>query len=312
MRARYHPGDRLLLAGLSRLLPRSEWWRIPIRPKTLLRWHRELVRRKWAAFGRRRGPGRPVLPADVRAVVVRLATESPGWGYRRIRGELLKLGHDVSATAIRATLRRHRGPPAPQRGGLAWGHPCGTKPASCWRATSSLSRPFACRPSGCCSSSSSTPGARSWPAAPSPRPSRGSPSRPATWPGASTGPACDRPSSSTTGTASSRRASTRRSRRWGAGRPHAAPGAPGECWGGAMGRHGAGGVPGLPVDPRSAPRGGRPAGVRPVLQFGRAAPRARPAPAACPRASRPGDRGRRPAGSARRAHPRERPARGIA
>jgi putative transposase len=53
---RYHPGDRLLLAGLSRLLPRSEWHRFPLRPETPLRWHRELVRRKWAAFGRRRGP----------------------------------------------------------------------------------------------------------------------------------------------------------------------------------------------------------------------------------------------------------------
>ena len=76
--------------------------------------------RKWAAFGPRRGPGRPPLPADVRALIVRLATENPGWGYRRIRGELLKLGHDVSATAIRLVLRRRGIPPAPQRGGLAW------------------------------------------------------------------------------------------------------------------------------------------------------------------------------------------------
>src|SRR3712207_5406868 len=111
-RARYRPGDRLVLAGLSRLLPRAEWWRFPVRPETLLRWHRDLVRRKWAAFGRRRGPGRPPLPTEVRALIVRLATENPGWGYRRIRGELLGLGHDVSATAIRAVLRR--------RGGLAW------------------------------------------------------------------------------------------------------------------------------------------------------------------------------------------------
>src|SRR3712207_680735 len=61
-RARYRPGDRVVLAGLSRLLSRSEWWRCPVRPETLLRWHRELVRRKWAAFGRRRDPGRPPLP----------------------------------------------------------------------------------------------------------------------------------------------------------------------------------------------------------------------------------------------------------
>ena len=119
-RARYHPGDRLVLAGLGRLLPRSDWWRLPVRPETLLRWHRDLVRRKWAAFGRRRGPGRPPLPTEVRALIVRLASENPGWGYRRIRGELLGLGHDVSATAIRAVLRRRGVPPAPRRGGQDW------------------------------------------------------------------------------------------------------------------------------------------------------------------------------------------------
>ena len=48
-RPRYQPGDRLVLAGLSRLVPGAEWWRFPVRPETLLRWHRELVRRKWAA-----------------------------------------------------------------------------------------------------------------------------------------------------------------------------------------------------------------------------------------------------------------------
>ena len=119
-RVRYGPGDRLVLAGLSRLVARSAWRRFPVRPETLLRWHRELVRRKWAAFGRRRGPGRPPLPPDLSALIVRLATENPGWGYRRIRGELLGLGHDVSATAIRAVLRRQGIPPAPRRGGLAW------------------------------------------------------------------------------------------------------------------------------------------------------------------------------------------------
>ncbi len=91
----------------------------PVRPETLLRWHRELVRRKWALFGRRRGPGRPPLPAPSRDFILQLAQENPCWGYQRIRGELLKLGHCVSATTIRALLWRHGVPPAPRRAGLS-------------------------------------------------------------------------------------------------------------------------------------------------------------------------------------------------
>src|SRR5918911_30693 len=101
----WRPGDRLVFAALSRCLPRTSWSCFPVRPETLLRWHRELVRRQWAAFGRGRGPGRPPLPATARALILQLAQENPGWGYQRIRGELLKLGHSVSATTIR-TLRR--------------------------------------------------------------------------------------------------------------------------------------------------------------------------------------------------------------
>src|SRR5215211_2960635 len=55
---RWWPGDRLVLTALSRTLTRSDWGRLPVRPETLLRWHRELVRRRWAAFGRRRRMGR--------------------------------------------------------------------------------------------------------------------------------------------------------------------------------------------------------------------------------------------------------------
>jgi putative transposase len=71
-------------------------------------------------FGRRRGPGRPPLSPACRDLVLWLATENPGWGYQRIRGELLKLGYRVSATAIRSLLRRHGVPPAPRRVGLSW------------------------------------------------------------------------------------------------------------------------------------------------------------------------------------------------
>ena len=119
-RIAWRPGDRLILAALSRRLPRADWHAFSVRPETLLRWHRELVRRKWALFGRRRGSGRPPLPAGSRALILQLAQENPRWGYQRIHGELLKLGHQVSATAIRALLRRHGVPPAPRRAGVSW------------------------------------------------------------------------------------------------------------------------------------------------------------------------------------------------
>ena len=119
-RTRWGPADRLVLTALSRCFPRSAWGRLPVRPETLLRWHRELIRRRWAVFGRRRGPGRPPLASDLRELIARLARENPSWGSVRLRGELLKLGHSVSASAIRSLLRRRGIPPAPRRAGLAW------------------------------------------------------------------------------------------------------------------------------------------------------------------------------------------------
>ncbi len=116
----WHPGDRLVFAALSRCLPRTSWNCFPVRPETLLRWHRELVRQKWAAFGRCRHAGRPPLAAACRHLILRLARENPRWGYQRIRGELLKLGYPVSATTIRTVLRQERVPPVPGRRGLAW------------------------------------------------------------------------------------------------------------------------------------------------------------------------------------------------
>ena len=124
-RTRWGRADRLVLAALSCSLPRSDWGRFPVRPETLLRWHGGLVHRTWAAFGtwavfgRRRGPGRPPLPSDLRAMIARLAPESPTWGCVRLRGELPTLGHDVSASAIRSLLRRRGAPPAPRRAGSA-------------------------------------------------------------------------------------------------------------------------------------------------------------------------------------------------
>jgi len=110
--------DRMLLAAASRLLPRDRWKAFVVTPRTLLRWHRELVRRKWTY--RRRGPGRPGLDQETLELIVRMARENPRWGYPRIRGELLKLGIRVSGSAIRAVLRRNGLGPAPRRSGPSW------------------------------------------------------------------------------------------------------------------------------------------------------------------------------------------------
>jgi putative transposase len=110
--------DRAILAALARALPRSAWSALSVRPATLLRWHRELVRRRWTYPHRR--SGRPPLDRRVQALVLRLARENSGWGYRRIVGELQSLGISVSATSVRAILARHDLPPAPQRDELAW------------------------------------------------------------------------------------------------------------------------------------------------------------------------------------------------
>lgn len=113
------PVDRAMMAAFHRLVARSSLGGL-VRPETVLAWHRELVRRKWAAFGRRRGVGRPPLEAKLQELIVRMARENPRWGCVRIRGELLKVGHRVSATAIRNLLRREKLGPSPARSRLSW------------------------------------------------------------------------------------------------------------------------------------------------------------------------------------------------
>jgi hypothetical protein len=99
-RVRWDHGDRLWLAALSRLVGRR-WWAgvFPVTPATLLRWHRDLVARKWDYSDRRR-PGRPSTGTSVRTLVVRLARENPAWGHRRIQGELARLGHQIAASTV--------------------------------------------------------------------------------------------------------------------------------------------------------------------------------------------------------------------
>lgn len=112
--------DRAIMAALSRRVSRAALVGMLVKPETVLGWHRELVKRKWAAFGRRRGPGRPGLDSELQNLILKMAKENPKWGCVRVRGELIKLGHVVSASAIRKLLRRNRIGPAPFRSRQTW------------------------------------------------------------------------------------------------------------------------------------------------------------------------------------------------
>jgi putative transposase len=116
---RFRPVDRAFFAAAARVLPRDRWVSFLVTPQTLLRWHRELVRRKWT-YHTARKPGRPPIDPDVLALVVRLARENPRWGYVRIQGELRKVGIRVGASTIRRVLRAHGLGPAPRRHGPTW------------------------------------------------------------------------------------------------------------------------------------------------------------------------------------------------
>jgi putative transposase len=115
---RAHPRPRLgwagraVLAALIRLLPARLRRHRLITPGTVPRWARRLVTRTWTCPRRR---GRPPASAEITALIERLATENPSWGYQRIQGELLKPGHRVSASAIRRVLKALQIPPAPER-----------------------------------------------------------------------------------------------------------------------------------------------------------------------------------------------------
>jgi putative transposase len=118
-RPRLNRLDRVLLAAASRRLTKTSWSSFVVRPETLLRWHRELVRNKWT-YRRTGHPGRPPIEPEVRDLVVRVGRENPRWGYQRIRGELLKLEIKISATTVRTILLRHGLDPAPRRAGPTW------------------------------------------------------------------------------------------------------------------------------------------------------------------------------------------------
>jgi putative transposase len=111
-RLRLDWADRAVMAALIRLLPGRLRAHRLVTPGTVLRWHRRLVTRQWTYPDR---TGRPPVSAEIAALIERLATENNSWGYKRIQGELLKLGHLVSASTVRRVLKALKIPPAPKR-----------------------------------------------------------------------------------------------------------------------------------------------------------------------------------------------------
>jgi transposase InsO family protein len=115
----------IMVARFSRLTgstrARLDQVLLVFKPDTVLTWHRELVRRKWT-FKHRRAGGRPPIPADLAALILRLARENPSWGYGKLQGELLKLGYTVGRSTIRDVLKRNQVPPAlkRRRAGSSW------------------------------------------------------------------------------------------------------------------------------------------------------------------------------------------------
>jgi transposase len=112
------PADRVFLAALARALPRERWGSLFVRPETIRRWHRALLARRWTYP--HRPPGRPATDVDLQALIVRLARENTGWGYRRIQGELARLGIRIAASTVWSILQQSGIEPAPRRCSETW------------------------------------------------------------------------------------------------------------------------------------------------------------------------------------------------
>jgi putative transposase len=119
-RIRYEPADRIWFAALAQLIPCVRWVQVfPLTPATLLAWHRKLAARKYDTSGGRK-PGRPPAIRSITRLAVRMAKENPLWGYRRIHGELAKLGATIAPSTVYEILRAAGIDPAPRRTGPTW------------------------------------------------------------------------------------------------------------------------------------------------------------------------------------------------
>jgi transposase len=111
--------DRAVIGALTRLLPRARRIGLFVTPGTVLRWHADLVKRRWTH--KRVRPGRPPIRSTIRELVLGMAAENPGWGYRRIAGELAQLGRKTAPSTVWAILKKAGIEPAPRRSGPVWG-----------------------------------------------------------------------------------------------------------------------------------------------------------------------------------------------
>ena len=116
-RPRFEPADRALISAFARVLGRDRWSMFLVKPATILAWHRRLVANHWTYPHR---PGRPSTIAETHNLIIRLARENPTWGYRRIHGELARLGITIAASTVWAILKKAGIDPAPSRNSESW------------------------------------------------------------------------------------------------------------------------------------------------------------------------------------------------